>query len=162
MRSAHPTTEQVWRDIARHIFGVLAWVTPAGEARSAGIVYTVADHRIYIVTGPETWKARHIAGNPHVSITVTVPKRVPLMPWVKIPAAAITFHGDAMIRPIDEAPAPILRVLLRGLEKKVAHLDMCLIEITPVGHFVTYGIGVPMLVMRHPERATARVPVSPR
>ncbi|NIA25474.1 MAG: hypothetical protein GWP04_07870 [Gammaproteobacteria bacterium] len=162
MRSAHPTTEQVWRDIERHIFGILAWVTPAGKARSAGIVYTIADRRIYIVTGPRTWKARHIAGNPHVSITVTIPKRAPLMPWIKIPAAAITFHGKATIRPIDEAPAPILHALLRGLEKEVTHLDMCLIEITPVGHFVTYGIGVPMFVMRHPERATARVPVSPR
>jgi len=159
MRSAHPTTQLVWRDVERHIFGVLAWVNPDGEARSAGIVYTATSRRIYIVTGPDTWKARHIASNPHVSITVTLPKRLPLMPWIKIPAAVITFHGDAKIRPIGEAPEPILHALLHGLEKEVEKLEMCLIEITPVGHFVTYGIGVPMLVMRHPERATARVPV---
>ena len=160
MQTAHPTTQQVWQSIERHIFAVLAWVTPSGEARTAGIVYTVADREFYIVTGPQTWKARHIAANRHVSLTVTVPKRIPLMPWLKIPAAAITFHGEATIRPIGEAPGPILHALLRGLEGEVEQLDMCLIEVTPVGHFVTYGIGVPLLVMRDPKRATARVPVA--
>lgn len=33
------------------------------------------------------------------------------------------------------------------------------IEVTPHGHFVTYGIGVPLWVMRSPERSRARVPV---
>ena len=160
MKTAHPTTRQIWHSIERHIFGVLAWVTPSGEARTAGIVYTAADRKIYIATGPQTWKARHIAENPYVSMTVTVPKRIPFMPWLKIPAAVITFHGDATIRPIGEAPDPVLHALLRGLEKQIEELDMCLIEITPVGHFVTYGIGVPMLTMRYPERSRARVPVT--
>ena len=160
MKTAHPTTQQIWHSIERHIFAVLAWVTPANEARSAGIVYTVADHKLYIATGPETWKARHIGQNSHVSITVTVPKRIPFIPWIKIPDAMVTFHGHAAIKPITDAPAPVLHALLHGLEKQIEDLDMCLIEIVPVGHFSTYGIGVPMLVMRDPKRATARVPVT--
>ena len=33
------------------------------------------------------------------------------------------------------------------------------IRIKPVGRFVTYGIGVPMIKMRHPDESLARVPV---
>ena len=36
----------------------------------------------------------------------------------------------------------------------------CLIEITPVKDFVTYGIGVPLMQMRDPKLARGRVPVS--
>ncbi|GAB3888458.1 hypothetical protein GCM10029964_056140 [Kibdelosporangium lantanae] len=34
-----------------------------------------------------------------------------------------------------------------------------IVEIRPEGHFLTYGIGVPLLKMRVPDLARARVPV---
>lgn len=58
------TTDLVWSVVEKHVFAVLAHVTPAGEARSAGIVYVVDDHTFYISTGRATWKARHIRANP--------------------------------------------------------------------------------------------------
>jgi hypothetical protein len=36
---------------------------------------------------------------------------------------------------------------------------MCAIRVAPVGRFVTYGIGVPLMKMRRPGEALARVPV---
>jgi hypothetical protein len=33
------------------------------------------------------------------------------------------------------------------------------LEIHPIGHYVTYGLGVPLLAMRDTARARARVPV---
>ena len=48
----------------------------------------------------------------------------------------------------------------RALTRSVDDLpDMCVIKIVPCGNFVTYGIGIPMLQMRQPEKALARVPV---
>jgi hypothetical protein len=35
----------------------------------------------------------------------------------------------------------------------------CLVEITPVGEFVTYGVGVRLMDMREPEKARGRAPV---
>jgi hypothetical protein len=34
------------------------------------------------------------------------------------------------------------------------------IELTPEGNFLTYGIGVSLMAMRDPEVAQARVPVA--
>jgi hypothetical protein len=46
----HLTPDQVWKDIDRHLFAVLGMVTPKGEARTVGVVYVVADHKLYIGT----------------------------------------------------------------------------------------------------------------
>ena len=48
---ANITTDQVWREVEKRSFAVLGYVTPKGEARTAGIVYTVRDRQVYIVTG---------------------------------------------------------------------------------------------------------------
>ena len=154
------TTEEVWRQVRNHFFAVLAFVTSRGEARSAGIDYTVRDHELYIVTGTNTWKARHISGNPHVSLTVIIPKRVPFMPWIPIPPATISFQGEASLHdPKDVAPE-IMPKLIRGLKPSAEELAaLCIIKVRPVGEFVTYGVGVSMQTMRKPEQARARARV---
>ncbi|MBI2816353.1 MAG: pyridoxamine 5'-phosphate oxidase family protein [Acidobacteria bacterium] len=91
-------SDQVWREIEKQIFAVIATVTPHGEPRTAGIVYIVRNRRIYIAIGRDSWKARNIAGSPNVAMTVTVAKRIPFFPWIKIPAATISFHGEAALR----------------------------------------------------------------
>ena len=50
-----------------------------------------------------------------------------------------------------------LILLTRGLGDMP---DTCVIRIDPVGRFVTYGIGVPLMQMRQPEKSLARVPVA--
>ena len=42
------TLEQVWRALGRASFAVLGYVTPDGEPRSSGVVYQVADRRLYV------------------------------------------------------------------------------------------------------------------
>jgi hypothetical protein len=42
------------------LFAVLGMVTAEGEARTDGVVYAVHDHKLYIATGLDIWKAHHI------------------------------------------------------------------------------------------------------
>lgn len=144
----------------KHFFAVLAFVTSRGEARSAGIDYGVRDRNIYIATGSDSWKVRHITGTPHVSLTVTIPKRVPFMPWIPILPATITFQGDASIHDPMNVPPEIMQKLLRGLKPSDEELAaLCFIKVRPVGEFVTYGVGVSMQTMRKPAAARGRAPV---
>jgi hypothetical protein len=145
-RKAH-----LWRARLRH---------PARRGRTAGIVYTVRDRDIYIVTGRDSWKVRHIALDLGVSLSVTIPKRIPFMPWGQIPPATISFQGDGSIHDIEEVPRPVLGALLRGLEvTPELRKEMCVIRIRPVGEFVTYGVSVSLMAMRKPEAARGRAPV---
>ncbi len=105
-----------------------------------------------------SWKVRHIGKNRSVSITVSIPKRVPIMPWVKIPAATITFQGEATVHNVEEIPQEIQKTLLWGLEldqKGVSRL--CIIKVNPRGDFLTYGVGVSLLTMRYPEKSRGRI-----
>lgn len=157
---ANLTSEQVWHGIGKQAFAVLAFVTPHGEPRTAGIIYTVRDHELYVATGRSSWKARHIAMNPHVSLTVTIPKHIPFAPWIHIPPATITFQGTASIHNLEEVAPDVPRALVHGLEIP-AELrgDACVIQIRPAGAFVTYGVGVSLPVMRQPEAAQGRVAI---
>src|SRR5690606_40705345 len=61
--------------IGKELFAVLGMVTARGEARTVGIVYVVRERKLYVATGADTWKARHVAANPNVSITIPIAKR---------------------------------------------------------------------------------------
>jgi len=80
------TSNLVWKELGRELFGVLGMVTSKGESRTVGIVYIVHKKKIFIATSEQSWKARHIRRNPSVSMTVPIAKRIPLLPWIKIPA----------------------------------------------------------------------------
>ena len=152
-----PTTAaDVWEHIEKWPFAVLGFVTPNAEPRAAGVMYTVRDRTLYVFTGPDTWKARHIRANPHVSVTVTV-QRLPIR-IRRVPPAVITCSGLATILTPDEVDADLLTELTHGLEG-LEH-EICVIRIEPTGRFVTYGIGVPPTTMRSPNEAIARVPVT--
>lgn len=66
------TSEFVWTEIEKGIFGVLGMVTAENESRTVGIVYVVRNGRFYITSGKNAWKVRHIAQNPHVSMTIPI------------------------------------------------------------------------------------------
>lgn len=155
------SSEQVWAELEKQLFAVLGVVTAKHEARTVGIVYTVRDRKLYITTGKDAWKVRHIAQNPHVSLTVPIAKRIPFLPWIKIPAATITFSGRAALLDPKDVDEVLLRKLYRGLALDPEVLaTTCIIEVRPLGDFVTYGVGVSLMTMRHPEQARGRAPVS--
>ena len=153
------TTSLVWAEINRRLFAVLSYVTPRQEARSAGVVYVVRDGRLYIRTDTDSWKARHIRLNPKVALNVTIPKRVPFLPWIKIPDATIAFTGNARVIEADAADDVLVAALTRATSHE-AQSRICFIEVKPTGHFKTYGVGVPLLDMRDPTKARGRVAVA--
>ncbi len=157
--SAPVTTDSVWKEIESGLFAVLAFANAKGQPRTAGICYAVRDRHIYILTGKETWKVKHIARNPDVSLTVTLPKRVPFLPWIQIPAATITIQGKADVLGYADIPPDVFRTLTRGTELPVSVEEIVAIKVKPVGEFVTYGISVPLLTMRKPDEARGRAPV---
>jgi len=155
------TSEQVWDELKKELFAVLGMVTAKGEARTVGIVYTVYGRKIYIATGKNSWKAQHTQNNPNVSLTVPIAKRIPFLPWIKIPAATITFSGKATVLAPQDVSADVLHALLRGLvEDQERMASMSIIAVEPVAEFITYGVGMPMMQMRDPEKARSRVPVA--
>ena len=154
------TTDFVWAEIERRRFAVLSYVTPTAEARSAGVVYIARDRKLYTRAGSDSWKARHIRLNPQVALVVTIPKRIPFLPWVRIPAATIALHGTARVIGARDADPGVMRALASSVpDHSELKARTSIIEIEPTGHFLTYGVGVPLLVMRDPSRARYRVPV---
>jgi hypothetical protein len=120
----------------------------------------VHEQKLYISTRTTEWKKRHVQNNPNVSMTVPIAKRVPFMPWIKIPQATITFSGKARVFAAKDADLEILHALLRGGENDPENLArLSVLEIEPQGEFITYGIGVPLMQMRYPDKARGRVPV---
>lgn len=151
------SSNQVWEEVEKNSFGVLGMVTLNGEARTVGIVYVVDNRKLYIGAELTAWKTKHVTGNPHVSLTIPIAKRVPLLWWIKIPAATITFSGTAKILEKGEVAAGLLQKLYRHEEGRA---EWCAIEVTPQKDFITYGIGIPLTQMRFPEKARGRSPVS--
>ena len=155
-----PSTGLVWAELEKRIFAVLGTVSRKGAPLTSGIVYKVKDRRILIATGRSTQKARNVEAHPRVSMTVTAARRIPFLPWIKIPPATITFRGEARLLTPEEVDQPLREALAGKLSfSPEALADMCYIEVTPEGTFVTYGIGGSLHTMLRPKEALARVPV---
>ena len=158
--AAPVTTDIVWGEVEKRLFAVLSYVNPKGQARSAGIVYVVKDRVLYVGTEKSSWKAKHIRLNPNVALNVTIAKRIPFMPWIKIPHATIAFNGTARVLPASETDPKIIKSLLHGMvDDPELIADTCVLAIQPTGHFVTYGVCVPLMDMRDPKKARGRIPV---
>jgi hypothetical protein len=154
------SSEQVWRLIAKASFAILSHVTPTGEPRSSGIVYRTLGRRLYVAVAPDSWKARHVAVNGRVSVTVPVRRGGVLTLLMPIPPATVSFHGNAIVH---QAGSPEVAPLLEGLGSLLPaerRASAAIIEVVPDGAFVTYGIGVSLSEMRDPAAARARVPVT--
>jgi hypothetical protein len=150
------TTDRVWLELSRASFAVVSHVTPDGEPRSSGVLYTVVGRRMFVAVGEDSWKARHIAANGRVAVTVPVRRGGPLALVFPIPPATISFHGKAVVHAADDTAVEALRRLVPPERRS----DVRVIEIRPEGRFLTYGIGVPLMRMRTPSLARARVPVA--
>jgi len=156
------TSAEIWTAIGRVNLMVVGMVSAKGEARTAGVMPVVDDGRLWFTTNEREWKARHIAANPRVSVTVPVARRIPFVPWVKVPPATITFTGIAETIPAEQLPAGAKHALLHGLELSDGERGALIaIGVRPTGDFVTYGIGVSILGMRDTELARGRAAADP-
>jgi hypothetical protein len=157
---SHLSTEEVWREIASRSFLVLSYVTPSGDPRSAGVMYTAIGRKLYIVTGADSWKARHITSDGRVAVTVPVRRGGILSLVAPIPPATISFHAAAMVHGPDSAAVRPIVERLGALLPPERRASVAVIEVIPDGTFTTYGVGVPLSKMRDTEAARARVPVT--
>jgi Pyridoxamine 5'-phosphate oxidase len=157
---AHLSSEQVWRHVARGSFAVLSHVTPTGQPRSSGVVYRTLGRRLYVAVAPDSWKARHIAVDGRVSLTVPVHRGGVLALLMPIPPATISFRGRAIVHPAGSPEVGPLLDELGSLLPPERRTSAAIIEIAPKGTFVTYGIGISLAKMRDPAAARARVPVT--
>jgi hypothetical protein len=157
--AARLTSEQVWRALGKASFAVVGYVTPAGEPRSSGVVYATDGRRLYVAVAADGWKARHIAASGRVAVTVTVRRGGLLSLLFPIPPATVSFHGAAVVHPAGPVAARSLPEQLSSLLPADRQASSCIVEIRPEDQFVTYGLGVPLMRMRSPAAARARVPV---
>lgn len=158
--SVQLTTDQVWKEIENQFFAVLGTVNPKGEPRTAGIAYMVKDKSLYIGTSASSVKAKNVAENPHVSMTVTVDRRMPFLGWMKIPPAVITFRGEATLHRSETVDANIRKKLIDSLAlSEEARANVVFIQVKPTGSFSTYGVGVSIRTMMRPDEAWGRVAV---
>lgn len=154
------SSDQVWRALEKASVAVLGHVTTSGQPRTSCIVYMAANRHLYVAVAPDSWKARHIATGDQVSLTVLVRRGGLLSLVFPIPPATITFHATATVH---AAGVPEARPILAGLKRLLPPdrtASSCLIEIAPEGEFLTYGIAVPLMTMRDPAAARARVPAT--
>jgi hypothetical protein len=154
------TSDRVWRALAKASFAVVSHVTPTGKPRSSGVVYTCIGRRLYVVTAADSWKARHIAVNGQVAVTVPVRRGGIMSLLLPIPPATISFHASAIVHPaafLEALPLPRQYASLLPTERRTAGR---IIEIRPEGRFLTYGLGVSLMRMRSPALARAHVPVA--
>jgi hypothetical protein len=153
------TSEQVWRAITKASFAVVAYVTPEGAPRCSGVVYKAAGRRVVVAVAPDSWKAKHIAADGRVAVTVLVRRGGILSLIAPIPPATISFHGTAVVH---RAGSPQARSVLDALGSLIPpdrRASAAVIEICPAGAIVTYGLGVSLRKMIDPAAARATVPV---
>jgi hypothetical protein len=153
------TSEHVWHQLERGSFAVIGYVTPTGEPRSSGVMYRAVGRRLYVVVAPDSWKARHIVLNDAVALTVPVRRGGLLSLVLPIPPATISFHGKARVHAGDSQRVHAVVEQLGALLPAERRASFSVLEITPEGSFVTYGVHVSLNAMRDPDKARARVPV---
>lgn len=151
---------EVWRDLRKRSFAVIAHVNDEGEARSSGVVYALVGHRMYVAVAPDSWKARALHTGDQVSVTVPVPRGGLLSMLFPIPPATISFHARVTVHPSGTVTRSSLPKELQPLLPKTDGLPMCMIELAPEGAFLTYGVGVSLMQMRDPAVAAGHVPTA--
>jgi hypothetical protein len=153
-------TERVWSELEKASFAVISYVTPAGKPRSSGVVCAAAGRRLYVVTAPDSWKARQICDGDEAAVTVLIRRGGVLSLVAPIPPATVSFHANAMVHPAGSVSIESVPKKLISQLPKERRGTGCLLELVPKGSFLTYGLGVSLQDMAKPDAAQAHVPVS--
>jgi hypothetical protein len=110
-----------------------------------------------VAVAKDSWKARHIGTGGRVAVTVPIRRGGLLSLLMPIPPATVSFPAVATVHTDD--PTFQISALAR-LVPPDRWASCALVDIRPTGHYVTYGLGVPLLRMRDPARSRARIPVA--
>lgn len=135
--------DRVTKVMGKRSFCQLATVSQANRPLAAGVVYNAIGTTLYVNTDRSSRKARNIADNPHVGVSIPV-RRLPVGP-----PALIQFQGIAKVLPNDDHE--IVELLEAGRLKGITghgELDRpgtCFLRIAPVRRINTYGLGMSLL-----------------
>jgi pyridoxamine 5'-phosphate oxidase-like protein len=154
------TSERVWNEIEQASFAVISYVTPGGKPRSSGVMCAAKDHRLYVVTAADSWKARQISDGDEVAVTVPIRRGGLLSMVAPIPPATVSFHAKATVHPVGSVSIEKVPKKLASRLPKERRSAGCLLELAPGGNFLIYGLGVSLQDMAKPAAALAHVPVS--
>jgi hypothetical protein len=152
-----PSVAEIRSAIAKRSFATLATTSPAQRPHAAGVLYADVDGVLYVSTLRSSRKARNVAANPHVFVSIPV-RRIP----VGAPPSTIQFAATAEVLPVDD---PDVVTLARSgrLDAITGHgeLDLpdgCILRITPGATVHTYGLGMSLRALaKNPLDAAARV-----
>lgn len=159
MTTARPTAPAIYRALTKRSFATLATTSDRGHPHSAGVLYAAVGTDLWVSTMRASRKARNIAHNDRVAVTVPV-RRIPFGP-----PSSIHFQGRARIIDLDD---PELRRLASNgsLKSITGHGELeleggCFLKITPKDRLLTYGLGLSLLqLIRDPLNAGASVTVT--
>jgi hypothetical protein len=152
--------DEVWSDLEKRSFAVIAHVNDEGEPRSSGVVYGMVGHRLFVAIAPDSWKARALHTGDQVSVTVPVPRGGLLSMLFPIPPATISFLARVTVHPAESVTRSSLPKALQRLLPETAGSPICMLELAPEGRFLTYGVGVSLMKMRDPALAAGHVPTA--
>jgi hypothetical protein len=151
-----PSLDLVTRAIGRRSFCMLATASAATRPHAAAVLYAPVDTTLYVSTLRTSRKARNIAANPQVAVTIPV-RRLPVGP-----PSSIQFQGRADILAADDphvtglVEAGRLRAITGHGE--LDEPDGCILRIAPVRRITTYGLGMPLRrLLRDPLHAGGSV-----
>ncbi|HEY6532996.1 MAG TPA: pyridoxamine 5'-phosphate oxidase family protein [Acidimicrobiales bacterium] len=145
----------VCRAITRRRFAVLGTASAIGRSHSAGILYQVAEGAIWVSTLESSRKARNLAVNPRVALTVPV-RRLPIGP----PSSA-QIQTIAAVVALDDPE--LHRLAGSGALKRVtSHGEMdlpggCFLRLELPRRVPVYGLGMSLYRLAREPLAAGRV-----
>lgn len=145
--------QAVLEAIGKRSFATLASTSAEGWPHAAGVLYALSGNHLYVSTIGSSRKARNIAANPRVAVTVPV-RRSPFGP-----PSTIIFQTTARVLDLDD---PELRAAAASgdLKAVTGHGELELpggvfIQIALPRKVVTYGLGMSLLsLVRDPMHAS--------
>lgn len=131
--------QRILRTIAKRSFMTLATVSPAGRPHSAGVVYSGVGTSLWFHTMTTSRKARNIAANPHVGVTI---------PFRRLPAGPpFTIHFQARAELVALDDPGVTALIDQGELKAISGhgalemADAAFVEVVPTGAIHSYGPG---------------------
>jgi hypothetical protein len=145
--------QAVLEAIGKRSFATLATTSAEGWPHAAGVLYGLAGEHLYVSTLGTSRKARNIAVNPRVAVTVPV-RRSPVGP-----PSTIMFQTTARVLDLDDAEL-LAAAADGGLKAVTGHGELELpggvfLQIALPRKAVTYGLGMSLLrLIREPMHAS--------
>ena len=163
------TYEAILKALRRRSYAVLCTADERGHPHAVGVEYGVAPggDAIYVMTRRHLKKARNIAANSHVALTVPLTRR---LLWF-LPPPSIQFEGTAEI--LDRTDVEGVRTfqtffmgrrILKMYEEftRRGETRVCFLRIVPEREIATYMVGSSILeLMRRMEVGIGKVTVPP-